>query len=117
MNTITFKSSIFEVTLDEHKVKTMYEEHQFLVDAVCYLLNPKAVSDCWDIPFGEHSLNDLKAVLEKSGLDKDFVNTLVGERNFTLIMATWLRHQSPLTQQVLAKATKRFLPDNQVVRK
>jgi hypothetical protein len=39
-------------------------------------------------------------------------------KDFTLIiLRTWLRHQSPLTQKVLAKATKRFLPDNQVVRK
>lgn len=60
MEKITFKTSVFEVTLKKEEVKDIYEENEFLKDAILVLLNPK-VADESDIPILSKDVkNDLK---------------------------------------------------------
>lgn len=75
MERITFKSGIFEVTMTEEEVKKMYEDIQFLEEAILKVLNPELESD---LTYShEEAMKYLKEYfMEHKGYSQDFIKLL-----------------------------------------
>lgn len=75
MEQITFNTSVFEVTLTKDEVKKMYEDIQFLEDAILTILKPELKSD---LPFTpEETRKYLKEYfMEHKGYSQDFIKSV-----------------------------------------
>lgn len=72
MKEITFKSGVFDVTLSSDQAKEMYEDVQFLEEAMLIVLNPDLPSD---LSFTyEQTITYLKEYFEKhKSYSQDFI--------------------------------------------
>jgi nucleosome binding factor SPN SPT16 subunit len=75
MAAINFKSGLFDVTMTEEEVKKMYEDMQFLQDAILMVLNPELKGDL--MYTYEEAMEYLKGYfMNETNFSKDFIKAV-----------------------------------------
>jgi hypothetical protein len=77
METITFHSGLFDVTMTADQVRQMYEDVQWLEDAVLSLLNP-SVAEKADLPFTNKTYKEQLEYYfsERKHYNQDFITNI-----------------------------------------
>jgi hypothetical protein len=82
MESIEIKSGLFEITLKKEEVKQLYEDNQFLRDAILSVLNPE-VADKSDLPFDSKTyLSYLKTYFyeKQYGYNAEFIEQIFSKK-------------------------------------
>jgi hypothetical protein len=78
METITFKSGIYNITMDAEQIKKLHDDNTFLEEAIQFLLNKDMYSKSWDALYTADKIKPmLRSYFENQGnWNKDYLNKL-----------------------------------------